>query len=199
MTTRLSPASVRTVLGFAAASAACALALGWPSPTHADGASPLVQYMIDGTKVGDVVAKGAVSRDPNATSGWVIVVTAHNEADHAEEVPLETDLTRHEGSPMARVVPPPQIAWSRKETITVPAHGEVTLRYDVPAALGPQLAAATAEKQDLNAISFKPVVSFAVAFDQSSLPNAGSWTPPRAKSRARRAPASAPLRDLLRR
>src|SRR6516225_802251 len=42
-----------TVLGFAVATAACTLALGWPTPTHADGASPLVQYMVDGAKVGD--------------------------------------------------------------------------------------------------------------------------------------------------
>jgi hypothetical protein len=187
-----------TVLGFAVATAACTLALGWPTPTHADGASPLVQYMVDGAKVGDLVAKGRIEQDPKAKSGWVVVVTAHNEADRAETVPLETDVTRRTSSPMARVEPPPQIAWSKKQTVTVPAHGEVTLRYDVPATIAPQLAAAAAARTDKDFLSLKPIVSFAVAFDESSRPNNGGiWTPPRARSSARHTPASAPLHLIV--
>ena len=161
------PRSALTVAAFATATAAVTLALGWPTTTHADGASPLVQYMVDGAKVGDVVAKGTVGRDAKSKSGWAIVVTARNDADHAEAVPLETDLTRRAMSPMARVAPRPQTVWSQTQKVTVPAHGEVTLRYEVPASLVQQLAAAQARPAlDLT----KPIVSFAVAFDQSSRP-----------------------------
>lgn len=167
-----------TVLGFAAATAACTLALGWPTTTHADGASPLVQYMVDGAKVGDVVAKGRVERDPKAKSGWVIVVTAQNEASHAETVPLETDLLRRSMSPMARSAPIPTTAWSRTQTVTVPAHQSVTLRYEVPGPVATQLAAAEQQSRTAQLDVAKPVVSFAVAFDQSTRPGRGGKAEP---------------------
>jgi hypothetical protein len=159
--------SPRTTLA-AAAVAACAvtLALGWPTPTHADGASPFVQYMVDGTKIADVVAKGTVARDPKSKTGWSITVKATNEADHAEEVPIETDLMRRTMSPMARAAPVPQTVWSQKETVTVPAHGTVALRYDVPAAFVPQLAAAEKVAHAAQPDLTRPMVSFAIAFAQ---------------------------------
>jgi hypothetical protein len=162
---RRSPAV--TVVAFAVVTATAALALGWPTPTHADGASPLATYTVDGWKIGDVVAKGEIKRDGSAKSGWV---TARNGADHAEDVPLETDVTRVAVSPMARVMPRPQTVWSTREQVSVPAHGAVTRRYELPAELATSIAAAQAAKkapaQGPAMMAMAPVVAFAVAFDQ---------------------------------
>src|SRR5579859_1096254 len=161
-----------TLAAFAVATAAVTLAVGWPVPTHADGASPFVQYMVDGTKIGDVVAKGSVAKDAKSKTGWSITVQAINEADHAETVPIETDLMRRTSAPMARVLPTPTTVWSQKETVTVPAHGTVALRYDVPAAYVAQLVAAESAAHVAMPDFTKPVVSFAIAFDQSQRPKA---------------------------
>jgi hypothetical protein len=165
-------ARILTVAGFALATAAATLAVAWPTPTHADGASPLVQYMVDGCKIGDVIARGVLRKDATAKSGWVVLVTADNGADHGEEVPLETDVTRLVMSPMARVPPRPQTVWSTKEQVTVPAHGSVTRRYEIPAAVATQIAAAASAKAKSPPTKGPlpaAIVSFAVSFDQSTL------------------------------
>jgi hypothetical protein len=163
---RRSPAA--TVVAFAVATAAAVLAVAWPTPTHADGASPLATYTVDGWKIGDVVAKGEIKRDGSAKSGWVITVTARNGADHAEDVPLETDVTRVAMSPMARVMPRPQTVWSTREQVNVPAHGSVTRRYELPADVATSITAAQAAKKapSKGPAMLAPVVAFAVAFDQ---------------------------------
>jgi len=156
-----------TIAAFAVATAAATLAVAWPTPTHADGAAPLATYTVDGWKIGDVVAKGEIKRDASARSGWVIAVTARNGADHAEDVPLETDLTRVAASPMSRVMPRPLTVWSTREQVSVPAHGSVTRRYELPAELATSIAAAAAKKPPAKGPAMlAPVVAFAVAFDQ---------------------------------
>ena len=157
-----------TIAAFAVATAAATLAVAWPTPTHADGAGPLATFTVDGWKIGDVVAKGEIKRDTSAKSGWVIAVTARNGADHAEDVPLETDVTRMTMSPMARVMPRPQTVWSTREQVNVPAHGSVTRRYELPTELASSIAAAQAARKApaRGPATVAPVVSFAVAFDQ---------------------------------
>jgi len=164
---RRSPAV--TVVAFAVATAAAALAVGWPTPTHADGAAPLATYTVDGWKIGDVVAKGEIKRDGSAKSGWVITVIARNGADHAEDVPLETDVTRVAASPMARVMPRPQTVWSTREQVSIPAHASITRHYELPAPLAASIAAAQAARNAAPkgpAAMMAPVIAFAVAFDQ---------------------------------
>lgn len=168
-----------TVAAFALATAAVALALAWPETTHADGDSPLVQYSVDGTKIGDVVARGTVARDASAKSGWVVVVTARNDADHAETVPLETDLLQRAMSPMARTPPIARNVWSKTERVTVPAGGTITRRYELPAALAANLKAAAQPPQGLARDPSRPVLSFLVAFDQK-LVQAQAQAPARA-------------------
>jgi len=179
---------VATVAAFAVAAAAATLAVAWPTPTHADGAAPLARYGVDGWKIGDVVARGEIKRDGTARTGWVITVTARNDADHTEVVPLETDVTRTTMSPMARVMPRPETVWSTREEVSVPAHGSITRRYELPAAVAAAVAAAKAPKKvPAKAAWMTPVVNFAVAFDQ-----AGAQPQPAALGLANQAPAAAP-------
>lgn len=160
-----SPAA--TIAAFAVATAAATLAVAWPTPTHADGAAPLATYTVDGWKIGDVVAKGEIKRDAGAKSGWVITVTARNDADHSENVPLETDVTRTTMTPMARVMPRPETVWSTREQVSVPPHGTILRRYELPAEVAAAIAAAKAPKKAPAKNAWAtPVVSFAVAFDQ---------------------------------
>ena len=161
-------AAIATIAAFAVATAASTLAVAWPTPTHADGAAPLATYTVDGWKIGDVVAKGEILRDASSRGAWVIAVTARNGADHAEDVPLETDVTRLAMTPMARVIPTPQTVWSTREQVRVPAHGSITRRYALPAGLTTSIAASqAARKAPANGpVMMAPVVSFAVAFDQ---------------------------------
>jgi hypothetical protein len=159
-----------TLAAFAVATAAVTLALGWPRPTHADGDSPLVQYMVDGTKIGDVVAKGTIVRDSAAKSGWAVVVTAQNQADHPETVPLETDVLQRAMSPMARTPPLAQNVWSRTERVTVPAGGDITRRYELPVGLAPGLGVAEREAKQPVRDPGRPILSFAVAFEQKAAP-----------------------------
>ncbi len=156
---------------FAAASVAtlaATLAVAWPAPTHADAASPLATYTVGGWKIGDVVASGEIQADRSAKSGWVVVVTARNEADHAEQVPLETDVTRVAVNPMARAAPMPTTVWSTTEPVNVPAHGTVTRRYEIPVAIATQIGAARAVAKAPRQVKGMPapVVSFAIAFDR---------------------------------
>ena len=164
-----SPAA--TIAAFAVATAAVTLAVAWPTTTHADGAAPLATYTVDGWKIGDVVAKGEIKRDGSAKSGWAITVTARNGADHAEDVPLETDVTRVAVSPMSRVMPRPLTVWSTREQVSVPAHGSVIRRYELPAELAASIAAAQAAKKApaKGPAMMAPVVAFAVAFDQQQV------------------------------
>jgi hypothetical protein len=157
-----------TIVAFAVATMAATLAVAWPTTTHADGAAPLATYTVDGWKIGDVVAKGEIKRDGSAKSGWAITVTARNGADHAEDIPLETDVTRVAVSPMSRVMPRPATVWSTREQVTVPAHGSITRRYELPAELAASVAAAQAAKKApaKGPAMMAPVVAFAVAFDQ---------------------------------
>jgi len=150
-----------TLAAFAVGTTAITLTCLWPVPTHADGASPLVEYTVEGTKIDDVVARGVVRRSSQAKSGWVLDVTADNRAAHAESVPLETDLVRTVGSPRSRVMPRPETVWSTHEQVLVPAHGTVTRRYELPADLAAQLAQASGPRTPGS------VVSFAVTFEQS--------------------------------
>jgi hypothetical protein len=157
-----------TIAAFATATMAATLAVAWPTTTHADGAAPLATYTVDGWKIGDVVAKGEIKRDGSAKSGWAITVTARNGADHAEDVPLETDVTRVAVSPMSRVMPRPLTVWSTREQVTVPAHGSITRRYELPAEVAAAVAAAQSAKKApaKGPAMMTPVVAFAVAFDQ---------------------------------
>jgi hypothetical protein len=166
-----SPAA--TVAAFAVATAAATLAVAWPATTHADGAAPLATYTVDGWKIGDVVAKGRIERDGSAKSGWTVIVTARNDADHAENVLLETDVTRVSMSPMARVAPRPQTVWSTREQISVPAHGSVTRRYELPAPLAGSIATAQAKQKTpgTGPAMLAPIMAFAVAFDQPQVAN----------------------------
>jgi len=163
-----------TLCAFAIGTTSATLAVTWPTPTHADGASPLIQYMVDGTKINDVIAKGTVHRDPLAKSGWVIDVTAHNDAAHAERLALETDLTRRVGSPMSRVAPQAQTVWSHREDLTVPAHGSVARRYELPIGVGQQLVAAEAQAAAPQTAPMPATMtSFAVAINPPSRPTTG--------------------------
>jgi hypothetical protein len=157
-----------TVAAFALATAAATLAVAWPTSTHADdSAGPIATYAVDGWKIGDVVAKGQLQPDAHSKSGWVIVVTARNGAGHDEVVPLETDVTRLSASPMARVMPVPQVVWSTRESVRVPARGTISLRYELPRELAASVATAqTARKPAGPAAMMTPVISFGVAFDR---------------------------------
>ena len=158
---------IATIAAFAVATAAATLAVAWPTPTHADGAAPLATYGVDGWKIGDVVAKGEIRRDASAKSGWAVTVTARNDTAHAEDVALETDVTRLMMAPMARVMPRPETVWSTREQVSVPAHGVVTRRYELPADLATAIAAAKAPKKaPIKNAWATPVISFAVAFDR---------------------------------
>ena len=111
--------------------------------------------------------KGEIKRDASAKSGWVITVTARNDADHSETVPLETDVTRMTMTPMARVMPRPETVWSTREQVSVPAHGVTTRRYELPVEVATAIAVAkTPKKAPAKNAWATPVVSFAVAFDQ---------------------------------
>jgi hypothetical protein len=162
---------IGTFAGFAVATLAATLAVSWPTPTHADGASPLATYTVGGWKVGDVVASGEIKADRSAKSGWVVLVTARNEADHPEQVALETDVTRLAVSPMSRAAPFPTTVWSTTEPVTVAAHATVTRRYEIPVAIATQIGAARAlAKAPIRAKGMPaPVVSFAVAFDRKAV------------------------------
>jgi hypothetical protein len=158
-----------TFAAAAVATLAATLAVAWPTPTHADGASPLATYTVGGWKIGDVVASGEIQAERSAKSGWVVVVTARNEADHSEQVPLETDITRMAVAPMARVAPRPTTVWSTTEPVTVAAHATVTRRYEIPVAIATQIGAARAAKAPTQVKGMPaPVVSFAIAFDREA-------------------------------
>jgi len=163
-----------TFAAAAVATLAAALAVAWPTPTHADGASPLATYTVGGWKIGDVIASGDIKADRTAKSGWVVIVTARNEADHPEKVALETDVTRVAMSPMVRAAPMPTTVWSTTEPVTVAAHATITRRYEIPVAIATQIGAARAQaKAPVRTKGMPaPIVSFAVAFDrQATQPN----------------------------
>jgi hypothetical protein len=159
-----------TFAGFSVATLVATLAVAWPIPTHADGASPLATYTVGGWKIGDVVASGDIKADRSAKSGWVVIVTARNEADHPEQVALETDVTRVAMSPMVRAAPMPTTVWSTTEPVTVPAHAAITRRYEIPVAIATQIGAARAlAKAPIRTKGMPaPIVSFAVAFDRQA-------------------------------
>ena len=161
---------IGTFAAAAVATLAATLAVAWPTPTHADGASPLATYTVGGWKIGDVVASGEIQADRSARSGWVVVVTARNEADHHEQVPLETDVTRVAVNPMARAAPMPTTVWSTTEPVIVAAHATVTRRYEIPVAIATQIGAARAVARAPKHVNGMPapVVSFAIAFDRES-------------------------------
>lgn len=146
------PRTLATVLGFAALSAASTLAFLAPTTTFADPPVAAVVYTAEGAKIGQVVLRGRVSRDPSAKTGWVVLVSAENQGDKPAVVPVETDLDRTVSSPMARVAPMPQVVWKWKETMTLAAHQKMTRRYEVNAEIAATLTAdAKTSKADANA------------------------------------------------
>jgi hypothetical protein len=156
---------IRTAAAFATATAAVTLALAWPTTTNADGNVPLVQYTANGTKLNDVVVKGQVERDPKAKAGWVVVVTATNNANHSETIPLETDLSQTISSPMARVPATPQNVWSTTETVTLSAGQTMTKRYELPAEVAAKVAAAS-RPVNVAPNTLQPITTVFVAFEQ---------------------------------
>src|SRR5262249_55565674 len=138
-----------TVLGFASLTAALTLTAFWPKQTLADDdADAMEEFSPDGTKLGHILVKGEIVRDPKAKTGWVVEVTAENTGNASETARLETDLTRTVANPMARAQPPASTVWKQTESITLAAGEKFTKRYVVPAAYGAQLTAtANAEER----------------------------------------------------
>ena len=169
-------ASIKTAVAFAVATAGATLAVAWPGVTIADGNVPLVQYTVDGTKVNDVVVKGAVQRDPKAKSGWVVVVTATNTANHSETIPLETDVSQVVSSPMARVAPAPTTVWSKTETVTLSAGQAMTKRYELPANVAAKVAAASRPRNTVPN-NLQTITTYFVAFERSVSPVGGAARP----------------------
>jgi hypothetical protein len=165
--------SLKTSVAFAVATAGATLALAWPGVTIADDNRPLVQYTVDGTKVNDVVVKGVVERDPKAKSGWVVVVTATNTANHSETIPLETDVAQTVSNPMARVAPAPTTVWSKTETVTLSAGQAMTKRYELPANVAAKVAAANRPAK-LAPNNLQPITTVFVAFERSMSPVGGA-------------------------
>jgi hypothetical protein len=165
-----------TVAAFAIASCVTTLGVAWPSATYADGDLPLVQYTVDGAKIGNVLVRGRLEKDAKAKSGWSIVVTAENKSDSPATVPLETDLTRTVANPMARSMPMPQTAWNAKDDVTLAAHQTMTRRYELPVAIGQEITKARAQEQvSAHAQSKTPIIAmrtqtfFAVSFQREQL------------------------------
>lgn len=165
-----------TVLGFAAVTTAATLTVFWPKATLADDDDGKADLFLGGTKVNHVVVDGDVVKDPKSKTGWVIEVKAENKGTEAETAELEADLTRQISNPMSRAAPMPTAVWKKKETITVAAGETVTKRYEIPAALATQVAAAkraeaAREKAEAAGKFVMPrsVTYFAVAFK-------GQWT-----------------------
>jgi hypothetical protein len=157
--------AVRTAVAFATVTAIATLALAWPATTNADGNVPLVQYTANGTKLNDILVKGLVQRDSNAKTGWVVVVTATNNANHPETIPLETDVSETTSSPMARVPATPRNVWSTTETVTLSAGQTMTKRYELPADVAAKVAAA-AKPANVAPKALQPITSVFVAFEQ---------------------------------
>jgi hypothetical protein len=138
-----------TVTGFAAVTAAATLAVCAPRTTFADGddADRMGEYTDDGTKFDDIVVKGEIQKDVHSRSGWSVLVTAKNTADHPETLSLETDLDRSFVTPAARVGAEQAMLYSQTQPITVAANATVTFSRPVPAWVVPQLE--TGRRSDL--------------------------------------------------
>ena len=166
--------TLSTVLGVAAFTSAVSLATAWPHATFADGRRGLMGRLdAPGTRIADVVVSGEVKRDPKSKSGWEVEVTARNDGDHAETFELETDLERTVRNPMSRSGAMPTAVWKQNETLTLAAGESVARRYDVPAAIGTQLAASARAETSAAARNAKGIPSltsrtaFAVGFQKA--------------------------------
>jgi hypothetical protein len=171
-----------TITGFAAVTAAATLAVCAPRTTFADGddADRMGEYTDDGTKFDDIVVKGEIQKDAHSKTGWLILITAKNTADHPETMSLEMDLDRRFTTPEARVAAEQAMLYSQTQSITVPANGTITLSRPVSAWAVPQLEtgrrmqAARADAQRkvdngadvdrLAPVIYAPFPSFEVAF-----------------------------------
>jgi hypothetical protein len=171
-----------TVTGFAAVTAAAALSVCAPRTTFADGddADRMGEYTDDGTKFGDIVVKGEIQKDAHSKTGWMVLITAKNTADHPETMSLEMDMDRRFTVPEARVPSEQAMLYSQTQPITVAANSTLTISRPVPAWVVPQLEtgrrmeAARADAQrkvdngadftTLAAVLYDPFPSFEVAF-----------------------------------
>jgi hypothetical protein len=133
------PHTLRTILGFAAITAAAGITLGWPQPTHAER-NELSMWVAPGTQVApSIVAEGGLVRDAKAKSGWAIEIRARNASDRAQPCDLIALVSEVEGIPLARVTPPPKTVWETRQRFSVPPHAEVARRIPVSAALALKL------------------------------------------------------------
>lgn len=152
-----------TVLGFAAATAAITLAMGWSRPTYAD---PPETFFGAGD-VDDLTFTGEVVHDTSFKTGWAIKVTYENRGDRDQTAQMDTELTRQQVNPMSRASPPGLAVWHHKDKVLVAAHDTVVRTYEIPASMAAQLTAndkAAAVRQKLiDRETNKPTPSYAVA------------------------------------
>ena len=130
-----------TVLGFATVTMGATLVALSPRTTFAEGddADRMGEYTADGTKFGNVVVNGQLTKDPHSRTGWSMIITADNQSDDQAKCALETDLTRQMIVPMSRSSPEGTTVMKGKEDITLAAHQKITVRHDVPAWIVEQL------------------------------------------------------------
>jgi hypothetical protein len=170
---------IAIALGFASLTAAATLTVFWPQETLADNDADAIDELgLDGTKLGHILVKGEIVRDPKSKTGWVVELTAENQGTASETARLETDLTRTVSSPMSRAQPPAVTVWKQTESITLAAGETLKKRYTIPAPFGAQLTATANAEAQVNkaieagqappAIAMRPRPFFNVSFKKGS-------------------------------
>lgn len=141
--------------------AAVALALLFPRPTHADVLEDWErqgEYDEDGIKFGNILVKGELVATANSPGGWALVRTFENTSDAPESCTVEERVLRTETMPEARVTPPPTAVILRTQTIKLAGHEKRSIGVFVPRAIGEQITAglrarATIEQQRERAVA----------------------------------------------
>jgi len=121
------------------------------------------------TKVGPAEVTAKVTRTDD---GWAIDVVATNASDADADCTVALALTRRTNSPMARVRPAARSVWQAPLALSVPAHGKVEQRVELPANIAADLTAV--EVKDAKAAHdpdafMASTVEFAVVVNQGGI------------------------------
>jgi len=135
------------LLGSAALAFGLVLALGWPGESQAEGSERQLaaqgRIRQDEAMIQDLVFATRILPHSTGSGRCLLEATTTNPAERpVEGARVELSVTRTVSSPMARVMPMPQVVWREERVLNVEAGELVRLRRE----LAPELCAEMAKQ-----------------------------------------------------
>lgn len=140
--------SSSVALGFAGA-----LAVAVPASLHAEdpveAAAEANQdpVAVNGLRFGDIVAQVDLVRDDKTGKRCFKLVVVNLSSDREQLAQLDLRVNRNENMPMARVEPPPQVAWESSYKVLLPPGERDEKVFILPAKLAKELESLDAERR----------------------------------------------------